>query len=328
MNILYILGNGFDLAQNMKTSYANFYQYLFDNNDSGSFLFQKMKQHIQDDIKSGKNLWSDMELGFGNFSKNVKSISELDDLHYEISQRLQAYLKIQNLAFSPTKEQIDKFERDFINPWKRIYETDRNSYGNLVSSIGGNTFINVMSLNYTDTLEKLLEIKPYATKKVYNNGSTQLTDICHVHGRLDDTIIWGVDNDEQIRNSLFKAQDDVKMFMVKSDSNLAMKSNRYSICENYIKNAHLIVLFGVSLGETDSHWWKLLGKEMKMRKNIGIIECVYRPNEIPPDRKQKTRIVENKSKQELLEKMELSQDDAEGRFFFVINSSMFSAQHN
>ena len=30
MNVLYILGNGFDKAQGMKTSYPEFYQYLME----------------------------------------------------------------------------------------------------------------------------------------------------------------------------------------------------------------------------------------------------------------------------------------------------------
>ena len=112
--------------------------------------------------------------------------------------------------------------------------------------------------------------------------------------------------------------------MVKKDFNLAMKNNSHSDCENYIKNANLIILFGVSLGETDKHWWSFIGNEMKNRKSLGIIECVHRPNDVPPDRMYLMDTVEQKSKQELLMKLNLSPDDVEGRMFFIINSKMFN----
>ena len=323
MNILYILGNGFDIAQNMRTGYDDFYQYLL-KEESGSDLLQKMKQDIKSDIELRRNLWSDMELGFGAFTENVETISELDDLHYEIAEHLQSYLKTQNQAFVPTQSQIEKFEQDFINPEIRIHETDKSVYSKFRRTIDNGVYINVMTLNYTDTLEKLLAIKPTSHKKVFNT-STQVMDICHVHGRLNDTIIWGVDNIEQIKNTYFRTQDDVKPFMVKADCNLAMKSNRHSICERHIKDANLIILFGVSLGDTDMRWWNLIGKELKSRKNIAIIKHVYRPNDVPPDRKYKMKTVEDESKQELLEKMNLLSKDVDGRLFFMINQPMFNA---
>ena len=45
MNVLYILGNGFDKAQGMKTSYPEFYEYLKTIDPSKeSSLLKKMKQ--------------------------------------------------------------------------------------------------------------------------------------------------------------------------------------------------------------------------------------------------------------------------------------------
>ena len=60
MNVLYILGNGFDKAVGMKTSYPEFYQYLMKDTDKCSDLMQQLKK----DIKADKELWSDMEIAF------------------------------------------------------------------------------------------------------------------------------------------------------------------------------------------------------------------------------------------------------------------------
>lgn len=49
MNILYILGNGFDKAMGMATSYPEFYKYLKENVKNGSSLFNKMMSQITSD---------------------------------------------------------------------------------------------------------------------------------------------------------------------------------------------------------------------------------------------------------------------------------------
>lgn len=324
MNILYIIGNGFDKAQGMKTSYPEFYQYLLDNTEGGSSLLQKMKIEIKKDMDEGKHLWSDMEWAFGNFTENVQSEDELEELHYEVSRHLQTYLKEQNKSFIPNPEQINRFLSEFQNPGSFIQATDAERYKKFIRTLSDGKYYYVMSLNYTDTLEKLLGLKPSGTKRTFS-GSSQLIDICHVHGRLDSTIIFGVDNIGQIKNTVLRAKDAIKYFMVKEDSNLAMKNTRHSICENYISEANIIVLFGVSIGETDARWWKLIGKELKKRKNLAIVDFVYCPNDVPPDRLYRMAMVENRSKQDMLKKMGLSEEEETERLFFVINSSMFSA---
>lgn len=74
MNILYFFGNGLDKAQGMKTSYPEFYDFLNKNSDNCSPLLKKMKQSIQDD----KELWSDMELAFGNFTSSIKNADDFE----------------------------------------------------------------------------------------------------------------------------------------------------------------------------------------------------------------------------------------------------------
>lgn len=68
MNILYILGNGFDIAQGMKTSYPDFYQHLKNNNNNNS----KLLQQVLEDINENKTLWSDMEIALGKFTSKIK----------------------------------------------------------------------------------------------------------------------------------------------------------------------------------------------------------------------------------------------------------------
>ena len=89
MNILYIIGNGFDKAQGMATSYPEFYKYLAENVKDGSHLLEKMKSAITVNTK----LWSDMENGLGEFTDETDNAEEFYNFYFELNRLLQNYLK-------------------------------------------------------------------------------------------------------------------------------------------------------------------------------------------------------------------------------------------
>jgi len=57
----------------------------------------------------------------------------------------------------------------------------------------------VITLNYTNTLEKILNLSSGATTKGFDSSNT-LRNLIHVHGILGQSIIIGVDNETQIKN--------------------------------------------------------------------------------------------------------------------------------
>ena len=76
MNIVYILGNGFDKAQGMATSYPEFYKYL--DLEERSALIELLKK----EIKSDKEQWSDMEEAFGKFSLKIDTEDNFTELYF------------------------------------------------------------------------------------------------------------------------------------------------------------------------------------------------------------------------------------------------------
>ena len=321
MNVLYILGNGFDMAQGMKTSYPEFYKYLMKNTDNGSPLLQQLKK----DINANKLLWSDMEEAFGQFTSKVRTASDLENLYFELSDNLQKYLEAEEKAFNPSDKLRNKFVGDFFHPERYLGETDKIAYNSFVKKIGASHDISVMSFNYTDSFEKLLSLGPATDKKIDSNN--YFRQIVHVHGRLKDSIIIGVDNVEQIANEQFRNNEDVTDFLIKIQSNVAMKYTRHSTCDNLILNAHLIILYGVSLGNTDARWWKLIGEQFKKRNTLCIIQYLYKPNDIPPTRKQLLGRIERTQQQWLMKKFcirnEEWPEDTTDRLFFITNSNAF-----
>lgn len=304
MNILYILGNGFDIAQGMKTSYPDFYQHLRNNNNNNS----KLLQQVLEDINENKTLWSDMEIALGKFTSKIKNPNDFENLYFELSEKLQNYLKTEDNKFNPSEELKSKFRSDFISPTKYMAEPDKKLYLDFEKKVNAIHNINVINLNYTNTLEKLLYPKPITNNDVIISNN-HIKPIIHIHGKLDDTIIIGVDNKNQIANEQFSNNEDIKDLLVKEQSNLAMKNTYHQTCEEFIKQAHLIIIYGVSFGETDIRWWKLIGEQIKNRFYLSIILYPYMPTAIPKTKKQMLGKIEREKRNWLMDKMMIKKED-------------------
>lgn len=322
MNIVYILGNGFDKAQGLKTSYPEFYEYL-DKQKGYSTLLQNVKLDIKEDTK----LWADMEEAFGKFTSKIGTETDFQNLYFELSDYLREYLKSEDQKFIPSEELKNKFRSDFLSYGKYLGDLDKVRYENFVNACNAGAHINVISLNYTNTLEKLLSINYPNINVEKTFGSKTLHNIIHVHGSLDDAIIIGVDNESQIGNEAFRTNDNVKDLLVKIQSNHAMKFLKHEMCEKFISEANLIVLYGVSLGNTDLRWWNLIGKELRKRNNLAIIQHLFRPNTIKPTRRQLFAQIERTHQDELMQKMGFTQNEWSKKFadklFFTVNSNIF-----
>lgn len=322
MIILYILGNGFDKAQGMATSYPEFYDYLMENSDNCSDMMQLLKEEINKE----KELWSDMEVAFGHLTSKIKSAEDFDELYFELNEYLQEYLKSEENKFIPTTNLKTKFISDFLTPSKNLEPLDRQRFLDSSKSFGTAKDIYVMTLNYTNTLERLLSLNDNVVTKNFSSSEV-LRNIIHVHGRLDESIIVGVDNETQIGNIEFRTNQDVKDLLIKKESNEAMKEIRHKICQSYIDKANIIILYGVSLGITDECWWRLIGDNFKSRKNLVIIQHLFEPGFMKPTQKQKIGRLERKQKQEIMKRMNLRDNEQTeemgNRLFFTVNSSIF-----
>ena len=284
-------------------------------------------QQLRREITEKKELWSDMEEALGKLTKKIDNVDSFQKLYIDLSNYLSEYLSQQSALFNPTGSDEEKFDFDIHHPLFFLDERDRQKIGerirsyfppSLITTYGGESEmiarrsrLRIMTLNYTNTIERI--------GKYYD-------EIIHVHGTLDDTIIMGVDNEGQIENEKFRI-DDVKDFFVKEQSNEVMKLVRHNRCRSWIKSANLIILYGVSLGETDAQWWKLIGEQF--RKEVPVIQHLFSKDIDVRHHKQLVGRLERKQRQVFMEKMGYSKDgndwpsDVNERLIFVTNSEMF-----
>ena len=323
MNILYIFGNGLDKAQGMATGYPEFYEYLRDHVTSGSDLLNRMKTEITEKQK----LWSDMEERLGAFTDVSNNADEFYNFYFELNEHLQSYLTKENEKFLPTDKLKTKFQDDFIKISKYLAVSDKDHFNTFIKKHNSLTKdISVITLNYTNTLEKILNLSGGATTKGFGGGN-MLRNLIHVHGLLGQSIIIGVDNETQIKNEEFKKNDDIKDLMIKEQSNLVMKETRHIQCENLINKANVIILFGVSLGDTDARWWKIIGNNLVSRTNIAIIHHLYEPDAISRTQLQKRGRLEREQQKSFMQKMRIEEKnwntDLTSRLFFTVNEPIF-----
>ncbi len=269
MRLLYIIGNGLDIAHHMKTSYQDFFKYYLDlPSEDGDIEAMKI------DINEKKyETWADLEIGLGQYASKCADKGVYLKCIVDIKQNLKAYLQKES-------EKINSYRLsslvNFIAPQSFLDPEPRIRYEAFVNGLKlAPTQIDVITLNYTSTLEYLLGFK---SRTINYSSDAFLKSILHIHGLLDNMMVMGVNDSSQIMNELFNKDIDVVEDFVKPEYNDACMNNKNRICESLIVNADVIVLYGTSLGQSDNKWWQLIGQ--RINQSYKSILLVYLPFDI------------------------------------------------
>lgn len=262
MNLLYIIGNGLDIAFGLKTSYQDFFTHYL-----ALPVVDKDIAAMKKDIASQRyETWADLEMGLGAYSEKCYPKDIFLKCINDIKSSLKKYLineskKINSLKIASRKH--------FFEPQLCLEPEPRNRYTAYLSRYSQVVDISVISFNYTSTLEKLIDSNPY-------NKNITLRSINHVHGLLDDMMVMGVNDSSQIKNLLYNDDLDIVEEFVKPEYNDACMNDKNSACESLVKSADVLVLYGTSLGPSDNKWWKLIGEMMSSDSSPMI---VYLPHD-------------------------------------------------
>ena len=315
MNLLYILGNGFDINLGLKTGYQDFYDYYKEDKNEDPDIIA-MKESIE---KERYSTWSDLEEGLGKYTSQISRPDVFTKCLTDIKQSLIQFLNNQYEARC-YELNSKKISEDLLTPEAYLNEQTANEYAFFLQSIGSiipdNTHVKVVTFNYTRTIEDLL-----------SNRFGLVSRILHIHGQLADSIVMGVSDMEQVSNDAFHGDRDISEEFIKPDYNDACLNARNSIFESMIDSADVIVLFGTSLGKTDRKWWRLIGER--------LIDKAYRVAVLyfPFDSKKDTRRHPNYRlrwtegyQKDLLKAFEIPDEQSQevlSRVFIGINTDIF-----
>lgn len=254
-----IIGNGFDLAHNLKTDYSSFIEDIRKDNNRPEG--DKIYNNILGDQKSNgflsillrhykKGNWSDIESTYFDFLRNYYDKDFFKDKFSEI------------FYYSTAKELNDEFNQ--IKQCLKIYllkEQDKfnkiSGYDNFFSQFDKNNTL-VLNFNYTNT------VKQY-TKKLLN------VNCIHIHGELEnDNMIFG-----------FSAADQEYFYLLNKNDNELLKnikrkqyefSNKIDELDAFIKDDdYSIFILGHSCGISDR---EILNK-IFTTKSVSIISTFF-----------------------------------------------------
>lgn len=329
MNITFLLGNGFDMNFGLRTSYKSFYNYL-----EKSKIRNKLINNILSDLKC--ELWSDLELGLGNYLSNINTESEIEDFLNEketVERLLVDYLTSENEKFEITDEvTISKtFNQNVVNFYKGFNRKEKNHYENILNDCNQLKY-QFITYNYTDIIDRIIssvsnQIDPFS-KHTYKGNVRQdiLCSALHIHGTLDEGIVLALNDTSQINNDKLQNNTDLKRFMVKSQINEEDGNFLTEDALKIIENSTYICIFGMSIGDTDNMWWQVIIKWLLQNSNRRIVFFVKDDTEISKSKAAKMKYNRDKRKVLSQHSVELSDEDyvkIESQVIVVLNSAIF-----
>ena len=238
--VLYIIGNGFDIAHNIESKYSDFEKWCRNNkHDTGIF----------DALFSTKeDFWGNLEEALGNYDeKTIMDFCKPDD-EFDMDHSLSSSAKIEDAPMFVLKPALDGL-KTYFNEWV-----------DSISLLGIEPFLKLdrnakyLTFNYTETLEKIYNIPR--------------TNICHIHGnRLikNHNCIFGHNNyREEIAHDedllLFEENAYLSIFQYFNEFVKPIQSNisRNFSFFNSLKNIKLVYVLGHSLSEIDMPYFDYL----------------------------------------------------------------------
>lgn len=331
MNIVFIVGNGFDLNLGLKTSYRDFYKFYIKQESSSKEVIDKLKEEIQNDIQSGKKKWSDLELSLGRYTSSLTSPDHVKTIIFDIVDKLCIYLEEEQNKIDYSQLNRSIFINDLLNPEKYLSQRDKDEIKVWKRKWNNTQKINlhILTFNYTKTIEKILgEQRSNVAIRSQGNKTTILKGIEHIHGFIDERTVLGVNDVEQIENEEFRQRQEVIEVIVKPKHNQELGHTKDDYCVQQINNANLICVFGSSIGETDKKWWKQIGSKVG---NLCRLIIFQRASTIDPRNQIQVAPIRRNIKDQFLSMTNLSEtekENAKQSIYVGINANIFRLQKN
>lgn len=255
MKTIFVVGNGFDLAHELKTSYGNFIDSLTTHTINNNALLLIVKDHL----KTGN--WSDIEYVYFLLLKNSDNLYNFAQKEFHISLGTRTYSS-QDLDknFTEVKALLEEY---LENEQKKLTLIDE--YSKLFKTFNDSDTL-ILDFNYTNTISKYLE-----------SFDSKIQHI-KIHGEIkseSNPIIFGyAANDEEAKLLTDKNDEYLMKNIKKLRYLLSDNESRFKIMIN--NSAYLIdtYILGHSCGISD----RLILNELFTHKDVQRITTFYYEN--------------------------------------------------
>lgn len=206
------------------------------------------------------------------FDKEYKA--ELDGLLLEYLTQEQGKISIQNKE----QEVADEFVRSLTSFYSNLPEIGRNSITSTCDTYKNEDFkYCFICFNYTDTLDQIINItrklkSPITTHQ--GNGASRnniLGTVLHIHGTLNEEMILGVNDIEQVNSTFLKSDNEFLDTFIKKRMNNSIGQRKTEHVQSVIEASHIICIFGMSIGNTDKMWWEEIVRWLNKSENNKLV---------------------------------------------------------
>lgn len=280
MNITFMVGNGFDIAAGVDTSYRSFYRW-YCAQPSAMPHIGKFKSQIKEDIDSGGKYWSDFEVGLGQYTSefSLETAGLFLDCYEDAQQRISEYLinVCKRYSYKPEKNDIAKAKAALSNFYLGTSPAEQKVFQRIIDGDrGSNSEIHIVSFNYTDVLDRYVKMLSDGFLQNWKYGSADRflkinPSIIHAHGFTNLFPIIGVNDESQIINQELLHSPDFANMLIKAKSVASVGQLWHEQAETIISQSQIVCIFGMSLGSTDAKWWRKLVEWLKTNSDRHII---------------------------------------------------------
>lgn len=328
MNVTFLVGNGFDLQNGLKTTFKDFFETVTKNNDdeTENIIYREFNESFRSDPYTHWRDWSDFEKKLGALTEIITDkdsadtfMNDLDNLRDDFID----YMQDQEDKFEMKEKtsetiMIEIFSKFHLN----LKDIEREEIIKMLKKTSNHRTVNIINFNYTNTLTKITESVrgKYVAVSPYRY---LLRNQIYIHKTLNDGTFLGLDNREQINHKFFEEEDInslIKPEAIDSDGTFD-KTNAMNI----IDTSHIIYIFGMFLGDSDKTWWNKIGEWLRTTNNSRLIINTYVGEEIVDIQKHPRRKFkhEKKIKDEFLNHLNFTDDELgriRKRIYISVNS--------
>lgn len=331
MDITFLIGNGFDVNLGLKTKYRDFYKYYL-KCETSDFNILNFKSEISDNWSK----WSDAEQAFGKSTSKFINMNTFEKCYNDFLNQLFLYLKSEQdkLKISALPGEVYKtFTSIIYNFYSKKY-LPQKSYkiiNNILSANSNSRWkFNFINFNYTNSFDRLLYVSEQSGNYYCHESGVvdSLSIPINIHGTLDNGMVFGVDNSDQIANKIFAEDNDFKNYFIKTEAIEEAGLDTISLSKDIISRSKIICVFGMSFGDTDRTWWNEIKEWIKNGPDNQLILYIYDPDIqscLISDLRRKKAEIYKKLFQESISK---APQDIKDRVHFSFNKDLFGELKN
>lgn len=332
MNVTFMIGNGFDLSCGMKSRYTDVCKKYIKEKKSDTKVISLFKHDIKSDLKT----WGDFEIAMAKYAEKASDEEAYIDCISNFREFMRKYLISEQKKVSSKLYEYDCLKGSLFEIANSIYEryytvllpSEKKAIQIQYEKSSSITY-NAISYNYTRIFDLLWS---YAFQNGYISSSwINRNEVIHIHGTLGDTgkkndMTLGVDNINQfpLTSTISKK---IQLAFVKPFFNKQFQPDRLEETKKVIENSTVICLYGMSLGESDLSWKKMLVEWLELSKEHYFIYFDHETSQKKGLHVTEEASIETETKKIICAKLGVSDSsDVIKRIFIPVGNDIFNIE--